>query len=157
MAVTLLLKRRFVKPAMGLFPTRSISEMAQTKTHAFRLSPVPTWPVNRPSCARPLFWSFWLRLVGMCLPATWSLALWTASFPALAHRMTLRVASRPSWSRCWKLQAFSIRPATARWSFWTRSAAAHPPMTGSLSRGHVWSIFTTLFAAEASSRPTITS
>ena len=55
--------------------------------------------------------------------------------------------ARPSWSRWWRPPRSSIRPANARWSSSTRSAAAPRPSTASRSPGPRSSICTRQTAA----------
>ena len=61
---------------------------------------------------------------------------------ASAPPTTSRAAARPSWSRWWRPPPSSIRRASARSSFSTRSAAAPRPSTASRSPGRRSSICT---------------
>ena len=71
----------------------------------------------------------------------------TDCFHASAPPTIWRAAAPPSWSKWWKPPRSSIRPASARWSSWTKSAAARRPSTVSPSPGRPSSICTRTTAA----------
>ncbi len=80
--------------------------------------------------------------------SAWSIGCSRASAPPTIWR----AAARPSWSRWWRPPPSSIRPASARWSSSTRSAAAPRPSTACRSPGRRSSICTTSTAAARCSR-----
>ena len=74
-------------------------------------------------------------------------ASWTGCSAASAPPTTWRAVARPSWSRWSRRQRSSTRPASARWSSWTRSGGARRPSTACRSPGRRWNTCTNRTAA----------
>ncbi len=120
-------------------------------------SPAPTWRASRRSCARTRSSPCWRRWDRMCRRAQRRSACSTGCSAVSVLRTISRAGARPSWLRWSRRQPFSIRQASARSSFSTRSAAGRRRLTACRLPGRLWSSCMTCSEHVPSSLPTTTS